>query len=161
MATGSRPQGLAATVGQWFERFARRATNWTGSSPAFGLALAVIAGWVITGPLFHFSDTWQLVINTSTTIVTFLMVFLIQHSQNKDSLAIQLKLNELVAAVHGASNHLIAAEDLSDDELRVLREHYGTLAAMAKREAGVHTSHSVTEAAERHERKRSRRRARA
>src|SRR5258705_16572 len=86
-----------------FERFASAATRFTGSVPAFALALGTILIWGITGPLFHFSDTWQLVINTGTTIVTFLMVFLIQQTQNKDGLAIQLKLNELVAALEGAS----------------------------------------------------------
>ena len=88
---------------------------------AFGLACGTIIVWAATGPLFHYSDTWQLVINTGTTMVTFLMVFLIQRSQNKDSLAMQLKLNELVAAVKGASNRLIDVEDLTEEELRVLQ----------------------------------------
>src|SRR6266513_1613930 len=90
------------------ERFARRATEWTGSSSAFGLAVLIIIVWAATGPIFGFSDTWQLVINTGTTVVTFLMVFLIQRSQNKDALAVHLKLNELVASLQGASNRLIA-----------------------------------------------------
>src|SRR5947209_3190354 len=93
------------------ERFAAAATRWTGSTFAFLTAALIIAAWLITGPIFHFSDTWQLVINTGTTIVTFLMVFLIQRAQNKDSLALQIKLNELIAAIDGASNRLIAAED--------------------------------------------------
>ena len=128
-------------------------TAWTGSSWAFALAVIVIVGWLITGPLFHFSDTWQLVINTGTTIVTFLMVFLIQRAQNKDSLAIQLKLNELVAAVTGASNRLIDIEDLDEDDLQRLHEHYRRLAAMAKRDLDLLRSHSVEEAEARHRRK--------
>ena len=103
-----------------------------------------------TGPLFGFSDTWQLVINTGTTIVTFLMVFLIQRSQNKDSMAIQLKLNELVAALKGASNRLIDIEELSEEELNVLHRHYAKLVTMAKKEADVTNSHSVEEAEARH-----------
>ena len=98
---------------------------------------AIILVWLITGPLFHFSDTWQLVINTGTTIVTFLMVFLIQRTQNKDSLAIQLKLNEIVAAIPGASNRLIDVEDLSEDELMKLHQFYGRLAEIAKHEADL------------------------
>src|SRR5262245_11344315 len=92
------------TIGERFEQFSSSVTRWTGSTTAFGMACATILVWAVLGPVFHFSDTWQLVINTGTTIVTFLMVFLIQRSQNKDSLAVQLKLNELVAAVKGASN---------------------------------------------------------
>ena len=102
----------------------RRRYRWTGSTIAFVLACLVVVVWVATGPLFDFSNTWQLVINTGTTIVTFLMVFLIQRAQNKDSLAIQLKLNELVAAMAGASNRLIDCEDLTEEELRTLHRHY-------------------------------------
>src|SRR5215831_722059 len=109
------------------ERISGKATVWAGSSWAFGLAVAIVLVWAVTGPLFHYSDTWQLVINTGTTIVTFLMVFLIQRSQNKDSLAIHLKLNELVAAMGGASNRLISAEDLTEDEVKILREHFRRL----------------------------------
>jgi low affinity Fe/Cu permease len=139
------------------ERFSTAVTKWTGSTMAFGLAVLVIVVWLISGPFFQFSSTWQLIINTGTTIVTFLMVFLIQRSQNKDSLAIQLKLNELVAAVHGASNRLIDIEDLGEEELRVLHTHYAKLADMAKRESGVGQSHSIGEAEERHRRKSSKR----
>src|ERR1051325_4242283 len=96
-----------SVVGQLLERFSRKATEATGTSTAFILALLVVIIWLITGPLFKFSDTWQLVINTGTTIITFLMVFLIQRSQNKDALAIHLKLNEIVAALEGASNRLV------------------------------------------------------
>src|SRR5829696_3970451 len=107
-----------------FERISARVAFAAGQSYAFMLALLVIVVWAIVGPLFGWSDTWQLVINTGTTIVTFLMVFLIQRTQNKDGMAIQLKLNELVAAVDGASNRLIAVEDLSERDLRVLQVHF-------------------------------------
>src|SRR5262245_25735291 len=118
-------------VGEVLERGSRKVTAWTGSSWAFAIASLIILAWVAPGPIFHFSDTWQLVINTGTTVVTFLMVFLIQRAQNKDSLAIQLKLNELVAAVTGASNRLIDVEDLSEAELQRLRTFYRRLAEMA------------------------------
>jgi low affinity Fe/Cu permease len=136
----------------WLEGFARQATVRAGSSWAFGLALAVVLVWVITGPFFGFSDTWQLVINTGTTIMTFLMVFLIQRAQNKDSLAIQLKLNELVAAIEGASNHLINVEDLGEEEVGVLHQHYCKLAELVKQDHKVTQSHSIEEAERRHER---------
>lgn len=135
----------------WLENLARRATICAGSSWGFGLALAIILVWILTGPLFGFSDTWQLVINTSTTIVTFLMVFLIQRAQNKDSLAIQLKLNELVAAIEGASNHLINVEDLSEDDVRILHEHYQKLVELVKDDQKVTQSHSIEEAERRYE----------
>src|SRR2546421_10005466 len=114
------------------ERFSLKATKATGTSTAFILALSVILIWIATGPLFHFSDTWQLVINTGTTIVTFLMVFLIQRTQNKDALAIHMKLNEIVAALEGASNRLIDVEDLTEAEIKTLHKHYQSLVAMAK-----------------------------
>ena len=138
-------------------RFATKATEWTGSTAAFSSAVAVLGIWAVTGPLFHFSDTWQLVINTGTTIVTFLMVFLIQRAQNKDALAVQLKLNEIVAALEGASNRLISVEDLSEEELQVLRIHYEHLAEMAKSDRRVTESHSVAEAEARHAFKKDRR----
>jgi low affinity Fe/Cu permease len=138
-------------------RFATAATRWTGSTPAFVTAVLVIVIWVITGPIFHFSDTWQLVINTGTTIITFLMVFLIQRSQNKDALAVQLKLDEIVAALEGASNRLISVEDLSEEELKVLRIHYQRLAEMAKRDIKITDSHSIEEAEARHKFKKDRR----
>jgi low affinity Fe/Cu permease len=136
-----------------FERFAAAATRFTGSVPAFAIALGVIAAWAVTGPIFHFSDTWQLVINTGTTIVTFLMVFVIQQTQNKDGLAIQLKLNELVAALEGASNRLISVEDLTSEDLRVLQAHYQRLARRAKEAADTRESHSIDEADRRHQQK--------
>src|SRR6187200_2650791 len=117
------------------ERFARRATEWTGSSWAFGLALVIVIVWAATGPIFEYRDTWQLVINTGTTIVTFLMVFLIQRSQNKDALAVHLKLNEIVASLEGASNRLINVEELGEDDIQTLHKHYRHLVKLA-RESG-------------------------
>jgi len=140
--------------GGWLERASAKVTEWAGSSVAFAVAFGVILAWAITGPIFGFSDTWQLVINTSTTIVTFLMVFLIQRSQNKDSHAVHLKLNELVAAIQGASNRLISAEDLTEEEVKVIREHYRKLAELAKQDEDVTCSHSIEEAEADHKRKR-------
>lgn len=138
-------------LSQMLERFSRRATEATGTSTAFILALLVIIVWIVSGPLFKFSDTWQLVINTGTTIVTFLMVFLIQRSQNKDALAIHLKLNEIVAALEGASNRLIDVEDLTEAEIKVLHTYYQKLAGMAKSDLKLTQSHSIEEAQARHE----------
>src|SRR5262252_1746824 len=143
-------------LGLRLENLSRAVTAWTGSSWAFAIAAAVIVVWLVTGPFFHFSDTWQLVINTGTTVVTFLMVFLIQRAQNKDSLAIQLKLNELVAAMVGASNRLIDVEDMTEAELRRLHQFYRRLAEMAKRDIELGQSHSVEEAELRHRAKRRR-----
>jgi low affinity Fe/Cu permease len=136
-----------------FENAARWAARWTGSSWAFALAVLTILLWLVTGPLFGFSDTWQLVINTGTTIITFLMVFLIQRSQNIDAHAIQLKLNELIAAVQGASNRLINIEDMSEEELEALHKHFQHLVGLAKKEHQLTRSHSVEEARHRHESK--------
>ena len=144
-------------MGDFMARLAAAVTRWAGGSWGFGTALAIVVVWAFTGPIFHWSDTWQLVINTGTTIVTFLMVFLIQRTQNKDGMAIQLKLNELVAAIEGASNRLIDIEDLSERELLVLHKHYQKLAEMAQQEAKIEASHSVEEAEERHHAKRKRR----
>jgi len=138
-------------LGQILERFSRKATEATGTSAAFILALLVIVVWIVTGPLFKFSDTWQLVINTGTTIITFLMVFLIQRSQNKDALAIHLKLNEIVAALEGASNRLIDVEDLTEAEIKTLHTHYQKLVSMAKQDIKLTQSHSVEEAESRHQ----------
>ena len=135
------------------ERFSRRATHATGTSLAFAMALGAIVVWAITGPLFEFSNTWQLVINTGTTIVTFLMVFLIQRTQNKDSLALHLKLNEIVAAIEGASNGLIDVEDLTEGEIETLHKHYQKLARMSKQDRKLGESHSIDEATQRHKRK--------
>lgn len=132
------------------ERFSQSITVFTGSAKAFFIASIVILAWIITGPIFNFLDTWQLVINTGTTIVTFLMVFLIQRAQNKESLSMQLKLNELVAAINGASNNLIDVEDFSEAELNILHQHYRQLAVMAKEFRDIKESHSVEEADRRH-----------
>jgi len=105
-----------------FSQFAHATSVWTGNPMAFLLAVAVVIVWVASGPFFNYSDTWQLVINTGTTIVTFLMVFLIQNTQNRDTLAIQLKLSELVLAMKGAENRFAAIEDLSDEELQALHD---------------------------------------
>jgi low affinity Fe/Cu permease len=132
--------------GSGFERLAQTATEWTGSSVAFALAGAVILVWLCSGPLFGFSDTWQLVINTGTTIVTFLMVFLIQRAHNKDAQAVHLKLNELIASMGGASNRLVNAENLPEEELRRLHAQFTRLLDLAKRDRRLSESHSVEEA---------------
>ena len=136
-----------------FEQFASYVTRATGSSTAFLVALLAILIWVVTGPIFNFSDTWQLVINTGTTIITFLMVFIIQKAQNKDSLAIQAKLNEIIAATNGASNRLLNIEDLTEEELRTLHRYYVILSEKAEQEDSLLESHSIEEAEERHEEK--------
>ena len=147
-------------LGEAFERLSEVATRRAGSTAAFVAAVGVIAVWLLFGPVFHYSDTWQLVINTGTTIVTFLMVFLIQRSQNKDALVMHLKLNELVAAVQGASNRLIDVEALSEDELRTLERYYGELAELARKEANLARSHLVEEARSQHTAKMEQRRKR-
>lgn len=138
------------------EALSTRVTGWAGGSTAFALALGVVLAWAISGPLFGFSDTWQLVINTGTTIVTFLMVFLIQRSQNKDAVALHLKLNEIVAALHGASNRLINIEDLSESEVRMLHRHYGRLAQLSRDSGSLIDSHSIEQAVTRHQSKQGR-----
>ena len=132
------------------ERLSYSATKATGTSLAFMLALSAVIIWLATGPIFHYSDTWQLVINTGTTIITFLMVFLIQRAQNKDALAIHLKLNEIVAAMEGASNRLIDVEDLSEAEIQALRKYYRRLIELARTDDVLTTTHSIEEAASRH-----------
>lgn len=136
-----------------FEKISTFITKATGSTAAFIIAFAVIIIWLVTGPLFGFSDTWQLVINTGTTIITFLMVFLIQRSQNKDSVAIHLKLNELIAANAYCSNRLVSVEDFSEDELKVLQKFYKQLAQLTKNDSSLLESHSIDEAMSSHERK--------
>jgi low affinity Fe/Cu permease len=130
----------------WAARFARKATDWSGTTTAFILAILLLIAWAVSRPIWDNFDTWQLVINTATTIITFLMVFLIQRAQNKDSQAIHLKLNELVAAVRGASNRLINVENLSEDELKALHDHYCRLVELTKQEPKPTRSHSVEEA---------------
>ena len=120
----------------WFTAFAKATSRASGQPLAFLLAAGVVLAWLITGPLFHFSDTWQLVINTGTTIVTFLMVFLIQNTQNRDSEAIQVKLDELLRATHGAHNALLDLEELEEHELDRIRAGYVRLAGQARAELG-------------------------
>ncbi len=134
---------LSKKINDRFDSFATKSTYFLGSSAAFSIAFLIIIIWVISGPVFKFSDTWQLVINTSTTIVTFLMVFLIQRSQNKESLAVQLKLNELVASSKDASNRLIDVEDLSQDELEVLHKYFIKLARRSKADHDIKETHSI------------------
>ena len=141
-----KENGLGAVL----ERFSSRTTAAAGTTGAFSLAVAIVLTWLISGPIFQFSNTWQLVINTGTTIVTFLMVFLLQRSQNKESLAVQLKLNELVAAMEGASNRLIDVEDLSEKELQTLHEYFRQLVIMSKKDGRLSESHSIEEAPQRH-----------
>ena len=143
----------ARKIGDIFESLSETVTRWVGGTSAFALALCVVVVWAVLGPVFGFSDTWQLVMNTGTTIVTFLMVFLIQRSQNKDAVAIHLKLNELVAAMTGASNRLIEVEAFTEKELTTLRKHYHELAALAKDESDLTKSHSIDEARTRHKSK--------
>jgi low affinity Fe/Cu permease len=133
-----------------FARFAERVTAWSGSTLAFCTALGTVLAWAVTGPMFHYSETWQLVINTGTTIVTFLMVFLIQRAQNKDSLVLHLKLNELIAAHKGASNRLINAQDFSETEIHLLHRYFDVLAEMARQDHDLGRTHSVEEAEENH-----------
>jgi low affinity Fe/Cu permease len=129
--------------GIWFDGFASKATKATGSSVAFIIACSLILIWGITGPIFNYSPMWQMAINTFTTIVTFLMVFLIQKAQNKDSISIQIKLNELVAADANASNRIISIEDLSENELIRLNEYYTKLALLTQKEKNLKAPHSI------------------
>jgi low affinity Fe/Cu permease len=122
MAKANAHPGRASGLSTWFAHFAQRTAHWTGHPAVFLLAVAVVVVWIVTGPIFDYSDTWQLVINTGTTIVTFLMVFLIQNTQNRDTMALQLKLSELVLAMSGAQNKFAAVEDLSDEELEELHQ---------------------------------------
>jgi low affinity Fe/Cu permease len=149
-ATRDRRRSL---LGHGFERFAHGISRFAGSTRAFIGAAGLIVLWLLLGPVFHYSSTWQLAVNTGTTVVTFLMVFLIQRSQNKEALAVQLKLNEIVAALQGASNRLVNVEDLNEGDLEVLHSHYRSLAEMAKRDMDIRKSHSLDEADARHRQK--------
>jgi low affinity Fe/Cu permease len=140
-------------ISGFFDKFSSRATKVTGKPIAFILACVIIIVWAVTGPIFHFSDTWQLVINTGTTIITFLMVFVIQQSQNKDTIALQIKLNELIASSQTASNRLIDVEDLTPQELETLKKFYIQLAKLAAKETDIKATHSIEEATEKHKRK--------
>jgi len=131
---------------KWSERFANKTAKITGSTGAFIVAFLIIIAWAASGPIFHYSENWQLVINTGTTIITFLMVFLIQKAQNKDSLAIQLKLNELVAAHEFASNRLVDIENIPEEELKIIQKYYSQLSALTKKDGSLQKSHSIDEA---------------
>ena len=129
-----------------FGAFSTWVTKATGSSSAFFIALLIVIVWALTGPIFHYSETWQLVINTGTTIITFLMIFIIQQSQNKDTLALHLKLNELIAASEFTSNRLIDSEELTEEELMIIKKYYSKLSNITKEEDSIFKSHSVDEA---------------
>ena len=129
-----KPTKSSSRFRSWFTSFAKTTSRATGRPSAFMMAAAVIVVWIVTGPLFHFSDTWQLVINTGTTIVTFLMVFLIQNTQNRDSEALQVKLDEIIRAMDGAHNALLDLEELEDHELDGIRLRYSKLAKKAREE---------------------------
>ncbi len=133
-----------------FDKFSHYATKYTGSPYAFLIAVLILIIWGVSGPYFHYSDTWQLVINTGTTCVTFLMVFLIQQSQNKDTVAIHLKLNELIAANKYASNRLVSIEDFTEKELETVKKFYTKLAELAKSDQDFYSSHSLDEANKNH-----------
>ncbi len=137
-------------VNSFFDKFSTKATKITGSPWAFLIAFLAIVIWALTGPLFGFSDTWQLIINTSTTIITFLMVFIIQQTQNKDTTAIHLKLNELIASNKYASNRLVDAEDLTEEELQTLKKFYVKISSLAESEDDIHATHSIDEANDNH-----------
>jgi low affinity Fe/Cu permease len=126
-------RGFLCVVSDAFRVFARRSSMLLGSAWAFAGAVLVIVVWILTGPTFHFSDTWQLIINTATTVITFLMVFLIQNTQNRDAKAVHLKLDEIIRALEGARNQLVDLEDLSDEELKKLEEQFQRLRKMAER----------------------------
>lgn len=131
-----------------FDRFASSVTRWAGSPAAFCVAIILVVVWAAVGPIFGFSENWQLVINTGTTIITFLMVFLIQQSQNKDSVAMHLKLNELLAASQNASNRMVGIEDLDEQALRELADFYVRPAKRAKEQGAPKGRHSIDEESE-------------
>lgn len=136
-----------------FEKFATNVSKAAGSTTAFIGAFLIVVAWAISGPIFDYSETWQLVINTGTTIITFLMVFLIQKAQNKDSLAIQLKLNELVASNEYSSNSLVDIESMTEEEMIIVQKYYHRLSELAKKDESIRNSHSIAEAHDLHERK--------
>ena len=133
-----RERDFFCVVSDAFRLFAHRSAFMLGSAWAFAAAAFVILVWLVTGPTFHFSDTWQLIINTATTIITFLMVFLIQNTQNRDAKAVHLKLDEMIRAIKGARNQLVDLEDLSDEELKKLEEQFQQLRKKAEHD-GAHS----------------------
>lgn len=136
-----------------FTKISTVVTKIAGSPVSFITASGIVILWALLGPVFNYSDTWQLVINTGTTIITFLMVFIIQQSQNRDTLAVHLKLNELIASHENASNRLVDIEDLTEEELAVIKKFYIRISKLAEKEAGLHTTHSIDEADENQQRK--------
>lgn len=149
----SKPSVKSSKLIVWFDKVSKVVTRATGRPTTFIIGICIVIVWAVSGPIFNYSDTWQLVINTGTTIITFLMVFVIQQSQNKDSIALQLKLNELIASQKNASNRLIDIEDLTEDELEVLKKFYVKLSKLAKRDTQLYTSHSIDEATKVHNKK--------
>ena len=147
MRSEIKNRGLKSNI---FEKFASNVTQKAGSTGAIISAFFIIIVWIISGHFFNYSDTWQLVINTGTTIVTFLMVFLIQKSQNKDSKAVHNKLNELVASNEKASNRMVDVEGLSEEELKTIAKYFEQLAKLTRNESNVHVSHSIDEAGKNH-----------
>lgn len=140
-----------SSFAKFFDNLANHVTRLSGKPMAFIIALALILVWGLTGPIFKFSDTWQLVINTGTTIITFLMVFIIQQTQNKDTIALHLKLNELIACNENASNRLIDIEDLTEEELQIVKKFYVRLAELAMKSNDLHSSHSLDDAESNHQ----------
>jgi low affinity Fe/Cu permease len=149
MPASSQPANKAS----FFGRLAEKITKYSGSTSVFVGAVSIVLLWAVVGPVFHYSETWQLVINTGTTIITFLMVFLIQRAQNKDSLVLHLKLNELIAATKGASNRLINAQDFSEEEIRLIHQFYCLLSDKAKDDNDLGETHSIEEAEDNHHEK--------
>src|SRR3982751_2151201 len=137
--------------GHFLEHFAASVTKATGSNGAIMMAFGAVITWAVLGPVFHYSANWQLIINTGTTIITFLMVFLIQKSQNKESVAVQLKLNELVAAHEFASNRLVDVENMTEEELKTIQKYYTRLKIKTQQEESLQQSHSIDEAEQKHE----------
>lgn len=148
-----RESNKVTPLSRWFNQIAAKVTHLAGRPLTSILAFCIVVVWAISGPIFNFSDTWQLVINTGTTIITFLMVFIIQQSQNKDTMAVQLKLNELISCSENASNRLIVVEDLTEEELEVLKKYYIKLSKLAARERNIRESHSIDEADRSHKAK--------
>jgi low affinity Fe/Cu permease len=132
----------------WAENMAGAVTRASGSTAAIVIAGLTVLAWAICGPIFHYSENWQLIINTGTTIITFLMVFLIQKSQNKESLAIQIKLNELIAAHEFASNRIVDIENIPEEDLKIIQKYYQQLGELTKKEESLQKSHSIEEANE-------------
>lgn len=142
-------------MGKVFNKISNAVTKAAGRPVTSIIAMCIIIVWALLGPVFDYSDTWQLIINTGTTIITFLMVFIIQQSQNKDTVAIHLKLNELIASQKGASNRLIDVEDLTEEELEVLKKFYVKLSRLALKQKDLHSSHSIDEAEENSKKKKA------